>query len=64
MSNHKKHRIRRFMVPPAIAALALLVLGSATAQAQTPTEPEGLHACYVPPTGLVYLIKGPGLRDN
>ena len=44
-----------------VTTLALLVVPSVWAQVEETAQPGVLYACYVPPTGLVYLIKGPDL---
>lgn len=44
-----------------VTTLAVLVVPSVWAQAEETAQPGVLYACYVPPTGLVYLIKGPDL---
>lgn len=44
-----------------VTTLAVLAVPSVWAQVEETAQPGVLYACYVPPTGLVYLIKGPDL---
>lgn len=48
---------------PLALTLTVIALGAAPLAAQATAEGTTLYACYVPGTGTVYRIKGPGLPD-
>lgn len=57
MRNFAKNALACVPVPGLVAALLLVAPGTAQAQAEI------LHACYMPATGVMYLIKLSGLPD-
>jgi hypothetical protein len=62
MTNRLRTPLPRLLAFATVAAVGVPSLaGQATAPADEARDPSVLSACYVPPTGLVYRIKGPGL---
>ncbi len=61
MTTNLKNILSYRAYPGAFAAFAFLLIAPDTVQAQT--LPKQFFACYVPSSGVVYLIKEDGLKN-